>query len=342
MRVSSRALWLLFSVPIAASCQGGSSPVVAPEPLVHAFEPVTLDTGDEILGVCQSWTLHNDEPLFVHAVHMEAGPGWHHSNWTFVPDDRFDGPDGTWRCGERDFTEVAAAAMGGGVFFAQSTQATEEHQVFPEGMVYVIPPRSRVIGSIHVLNTTGAPLETAIGFEVELLAREQISQVLQPLAIDNRGIEIAPRSSTEVVTECDFDRATAGPLLGDVMYVLPHYHGYADGMRVEVFGGPNDGQLVFETTGGIGNALGGLVTPSVSLVGARGLRMRCRYTNPGAETIGWGAGAADEMCTMLAYVSGPNILGGTAGRIETRTTLEDGTARQFSPCITVATRGRQP
>jgi hypothetical protein len=327
---------------LVASCDGGGAPIVTPEPLSHAFEPVSLAPGEEILGVCQSWTLDNDEPLFVHAVHMHADAGWHHSNWTFVPEDEFDGPDGTWDCGDRDFTEVAAALRGGGVFFAQSTQATEEHQVFPEGMVYVIPPRARVIGSIHVLNTTGAPLESAIRFDVDLLAREQISEVLQALAIDNRGIDIAPRSSTEVVTECDFDRATAGPLVAEVMYVLPHYHGFADGMRVEIFGGPRDGEVVFETTGGIGNALGGLVTPAASLVGAQGLRMRCRYTNPGAETIRWGAGASDEMCTMLAYVAGPNILGGTAGTIETRTTLPDGTAQQSSPCLAVATRGRQP
>lgn len=316
--------------------------VEPPEPLVHELPAVSLMPGDEILTDCQSWTLDNDEPLYVNAVHMSAGPGWHHSNWTFVPETQFLGPDGTWPCRDRAFTEVAASLNGGGVFFAQSTQATEEHQVFPEGTVYVIPARSRVIGSIHLLNTTGAPLETSIRFEVVPIARGEISTVLQPLAIDNRGIAIGPRSTTSVTTECDFDRATTGVFAPEVFYVLPHYHGFADGMRIEVFGGANDGSLVFETSGGIGNALGGPIDPPVSLAGAQGLRVRCTYTNPDSETIRWGADASDEMCTMLAYVTGPHILGGTANDMAETTTLPDGTVDQRSTCLAVGVRGRQP
>ncbi|MBN8609594.1 MAG: hypothetical protein J0L92_03365 [Deltaproteobacteria bacterium] len=316
--------------------------VTPPEPLVHAFPAVSLAPGDEILSECQSWTLDNDEPLYVNAVHMSAGPGWHHSNWTFVPETLFVGPDGTWPCAERSFTELAASLGGGGVFFAQSTQATEEHQVFSEGTVYVIPARSRVIGSIHLLNTTGAPLDTAIRFDVVPIARGQISTVLQPLAIDNRGISIGPRSTTQVTTECDFDRATTGVFAPEVFYVLPHYHGLADGMRIEVFGGERDGELVFETSGGIGNALGGPIDPPVSLAGAQGLRVHCTYTNTGSDTIGWGADASDEMCTMLAYVTGPNILGGAADSIDETTTLPDGTIEQRSRCVAIGARGRQP
>ena len=43
------------------------------------------------------------------------------------------------------------------------------------------------------------------------------------------------------------------------------------------------------------------------LTGARGLRVSCTYTNTGSENVGWGTDASDEMCTMLAYVTGPHI-----------------------------------
>lgn len=344
MRHARAVAPLLFTavVTLPSLACDGTMPVTPPEPLVHEFPSVSLAPGDEILSDCQSWTLDNDEPLYVNAVHMSSGPGWHHSNWTFVPEDQFVGPDGTWPCREREFSEVAASLRGGGVFFAQSTQATEEHQVFPEGTVYVIPARARVIGSIHLLNTTGAPLDTSIRFEVVPIARGQITTVLQPLAIDNRGIDLGPRTTTEVMTECDFDDATSGVFGAEVFYVLPHYHGLADGMRVEVFGGDRDGELVFETSGGIGNALGGPIEPPVSLAGARGLRVRCTYTNSGSERVGWGTDASDEMCTMLAYVTGPHILGGTAGTIAETTTLTDGTIQERSGCFAVGARGRQP
>lgn len=337
------------SLPVAiiltlasASCNG-SVPVdtTPPDPIVLDLPPVPLAVGEENLSDCQSISLNNDETLYVNAVHMHADPGWHHSNWTWVPEDEFPGEDGTWRCRDREFSEVTAALRGGGVFFAQSTQATEEHQVFPEGTIYIIPPRSKIIGSIHLINTTGAPTESAIGFQVDLLARGQVTRVLQPLAIDNRGIELDPRATTEAVTQCDFDRTVTGDLDVEVFYVLPHYHGFADGMRVEIFGGDRDGEVVFETMGGIGNALGGPIDPPISLLGAQGLRMRCTYTNPGSETIMWGALASQEMCTMLAYVSGPNLLGGSAGTIAERTERPDGTLVRSSNCFAVASRGRQ-
>lgn len=341
MRRATLALLVSPAVLGALASCDGTMPVATPMPISHELPSVHLEAGDEILGLCQSWTLDNDEPLYVNAVHMRAGAGWHHSNWTFVPETEFTGDDGTWPCADREFTEIAASLRGGGVFFAQSTQATAEDQVFPEGTIYVIPARSRIIGSIHVINTTGAPLDTSIGFEIEPLARGEVATVLQPLAIDNRGISIGPRTTTQVMTECDFDAATSGVFQPEVYYVLPHYHGLADGMRIEIFGGDRDGEVIFETTGGIGNALGGPVDPPVSLLGAQGLRVSCTYTNTGSEEVRWGTHSSDEMCTMLAYVTGPSQLGGSAGTIAETTTLEDGTVQERSGCFAIAARGRQ-
>lgn len=49
---------------------------------------------------------------------------WHHSNWFYVPEDRF-GDDGTWDCRDEDF-DMVSADLYGGVVFAQSTQTYEE------------------------------------------------------------------------------------------------------------------------------------------------------------------------------------------------------------------------
>ena len=301
----------------------------------HAFPAVELAPGDERLSLCQSWTLNNDEDLWVSEVEMDAGPGWHHSNWMFVPETSFPGGDGTWRCSEREFSEVAASIGGGSVFFAQSTQSTGELQTFPAGAAYRIPARSRIIGSIHVLNTSPEPIATSIGFRIGSIPEADVVTRLQPLAIDNRGIELAPRSRTEVTTACDLRRANGGPLDFSVFYVLPHYHEIADGLRLEIMGGPRDGEVVFETSGGIGNALGGPLVPPVDLTGAEGLRVTCTYDNPHAETVAWGANAEDEMCTMLAYTDARVKFGGIASSITTTETLGDGTVRQESGCLVI-------
>lgn len=302
----------------------------------HTFPELALDPGDELLGVCQSWTLNNDEDLWVNEVEMSAGPGWHHSNWMFVPETAFEGPDGTWDCRDRDFSEVQASIEGGSVFFAQSTQSTNEVQTFPTGAAYRIPARSRIIGSIHVIHASPEPGTTAITFRIGSIPAAGVTTALSPLAIDNRGIEIAPRSRTEVTTACDLRRAHGGELDFSVFYILPHYHAIADGLRVEIVGGPRDGEVIFETMGGIGNALGGPLDPPVALAGATGLRVSCVYGNEsGTEMVTWGPTAADEMCTLLAYTDAPTQFGGLASAITARETLGDGTERQESSCLVI-------
>ena len=69
-----------------------------------------LTTGAEVLGLCQSATLHNDTPLWVNTIEMSAGSAWHHSNWFFVPESMYAGADGTWDCNSRNFDQVQAAA----------------------------------------------------------------------------------------------------------------------------------------------------------------------------------------------------------------------------------------
>jgi hypothetical protein len=301
----------------------------------HTFPAIELTaTENEVQGICQSWTLNNPEPIYVNAVVMDAGEGWHHSNWAFVGEEHYDGPDGTWPCRDRDFSEIAAAIVGGGAFFGQSTQSTHEEQRFPPGTAYVIPPYSRVIGSIHVLNFSGAPLSTELSFHIEALPEAEVTQVLEGVAIDNYGIEILPHADSESMTECDLAMSLGVTELDfNVYYLLPHYHGTGTGMRVEIFGGPNDGALVYETSLAVGDPLGGMIDPPISLAGARGLRVRCMYTNPTDATIGHGPTSADEMCTMLAYTSAPRNSGGLASSITTRSMRPDGTPLNTSTCL---------
>ena len=300
----------------------------------HTFPAIELAVGAELLDDCQAWTLDNAEPIYVNAVTMDAGPGWHHSNWMFVPDTLFPGPDGTFRCRERGFDELQAALGGGGVFFAQSTQATHEEQRFGPGVAYLIPAHARIVGTVHVFNLTGAPLSSALTFHVEGIESSAVETLLHPLALDDRGLDLAPHSTTEATMDCDL--AHFGPLAARIHYVLPHYHGLATLLRLEVIGGPRDGDAIFETSSAIGDPLGNTLETPFDLTGARGLRLTCMYENPTADRVTWGPHRTDEMCTMLAYLDGPRQYGGQALGVNATTTLPDGTIRQSGVCITLA------
>ncbi len=316
----------------------GLTLVAAPEAnLVHAFPPIDLPAGAERLDLCQAWTLQNDDPIYVDSVTMDAGPGWHHSNWMWVPEAQYAGPDGTFPCWDRMFNELDAGLHGGGVFFAQSTQAMHEVQSFQPGAAYVITPHARIIGSIHVFNLTPDPVSSAITFTVHGLASTDVTTLLHGLALDDRNIALAPRATTTTDMSCNLAVVTRAHRLDNhIHYVLPHYHGLATGFQLFVVGGPSDGALIYGTSTGIGDPLGSALATPFDLTGATGLRLACTYQNPGDTAVGWGLHRTDEMCTMLAYVDGPQeFVGGSNGAAVT-TTLPDGTIAETSPCIAVA------
>src|SRR5690348_4630900 len=126
---------------LIAAC--GSTTTTDLSPRTLTFGPYDIAPGEEVNGQCVSAKLDNDEPMFVNAVELTTGPGVHHSNWFWVPDYRFDGEDGTWRCADRGYDEVIAG-VDGGVVFAQSTQAQHEVQAFQPGTAVLIPPHSRI------------------------------------------------------------------------------------------------------------------------------------------------------------------------------------------------------
>jgi hypothetical protein len=353
MVLAVRALKASLALPLLlAACDGGTPGVDAgptdagpydagPRPAfspAHTFPAITVEPGDDLQGLCQSWTLNNPEPLWVSAVVMDAGEGWHHSNWMFVPETAFDGPDGTWPCSERMFNEISGALAGGAVFFAQSTQATHEEMRFRAGAAYEIPPYSRVIGGVHLLNFGTTALSSAVTFTIESLPSASVTTPLYPLAIDNRGIRVPARAGSSSVTDCDFTTVSGGMVDWSIYYVLPHYHGYATGWTLEALGGPMDGASIYSTSLDIGDPLGAAIDPPFDLTGATGLRLRCDYMNTTDTEVTYGSNGTDEMCVMLAYTTAGVALAGQATTEAGTRTLPDGSLEITSECFEISRR----
>jgi hypothetical protein len=266
------------------------------------------------VDVCQSWTLHNDKPIYIDAVSMENGAGWHHSNWVFAPDTLFPGDDGVWDCPSRNF-DGRAAAIEGGVLYAQSTQSTAETQRFVPGAAILIPAHSRIIGETHALNATDEDLLTHLSLTLEPVAAADVTTVLHGLALEYHPLEIAPRSRSTFTMECDLSQANqnilGAPLDMRLHYVMPHYHKLGIGMRIEAFGGDQDGALIFETAARTGEPGGGTLDPPFELTRAKGLRVSCTFDNPRDETVRWGVGD-QEMCVFLAFTDSELLWGGGA------------------------------
>ncbi len=313
-------LWLLGCVCLAACSEAKSTPepecmqdagcvdAAEPEPVAdmeHAFPSVTVEGRQELTNECMSWTLNNDEPLWVNTVRADNDGSFHHSNWIFVPDTAYDGPDGVWPCDERGYVDIEAAAMGG-VFFAQSTQARSDVQSFPDGVAFEVPARSRVIGQVHFLNHGTEPVDTQIRMSVFTLEESEVQTRLRPLIFTNLGLEIAPLAQTHARMDCDVPDPDF-----DVYYVLPHYHELGQRMRVSALNDTAEEAEIFTSTAAYGDALGGMIDPPAPVRGASQIRVSCEYDNPRDSTVGYGFGD-QEMCVVLIYADTPNQIGGVA------------------------------
>jgi hypothetical protein len=272
----------------------------------HKFPSIYVPSGEEKDYDCQSWTLDNDETLYVTGVRQQNDGAWHHSNWFFVPEDKF-GDDGTWDCRDYRF-DMVSAAISGGVVFAQSTQTFEEVFRFPQGSAVVIPPRSKVIGALHLVNIAAGAIDTSITLEFETAEPADVEVSLQPLSYLIYSLAIPSQQESRWRMTCPMERAykALGPedRFG-IYYVLGHYHSWGNYFALSYVDEDGGERPIVELESVIGDSLGRIIDPPVFANGAPGLKVTCGYYNSTDAPLVWGNNAEDEMCMFLAYVGAP-------------------------------------
>lgn len=298
----------LLAVLVLAACSGEDT---SPEH-VYDFGPFEVAANAEDTSKCVAISLHNDEPIFVNTVELTTGPGFHHSNWFFVPEYVFAGPDGIFTCDDRGF-DIAAAAATGGVFFAQSTQSTHEVQQFPAGMAIKLPPKAKLVGQLHLLNPGDELLSLAPKIKITALPEESVTTLLAGISMEFHPLSLPPRMQSRFSVDCDLaplhEQNLGRPPDFNIYYTLAHYHQYGTRMLLEAVTADDTASTVYTTTNAIGDALGGPLEPAFAMAGNTRLRLTCDYYNNTDATIYYGNGDG-EMCVFLAFSDSPYMFGG--------------------------------
>lgn len=282
-------------------------------------------------------TLNNEQALYVNAVELTTGPGFHHSNWFWVPEEAFPGPDGTWKCDDRQYDE-ATAGLRGGVLFAQSTQNTHEIQQFPNGAATVVPPHSKVLAGTHLLNSSDEPETLSLSLTITPIAEP--TTILTPSSLVNYAISLPPQRVSHMTMECDMNKAhrdvSGLPATYSFYYALAHYHDLGRGLTIEGVTESGEVATIFSTTNAVGDALGAMIDPPFSLAGYPKLRFTCIYDNTRTSTVTWGQGKG-EMCTFLAWTDSIYTwTGGVLVSNETPTITDLGAYIEYAyPCSPV-------
>ncbi len=324
---------LLLCLGLVACAQQDASGEISPT-LTISFEAISVKAGEEISNKCQSWTLNNDEPMYVSKVRQRNDGAWHHSNWFFVPDTTYPGPDGTWDCDERGFRDVSAA-LSGGAFFAQSTQTFEELQAFQEGAVLEIPPRHKIVGGVHLVNISASPLDTALSLDIETIPEEEVQVRLRPIAFTNTALDIEPQAVSRYAMTCDlgreFENVLGRPPDYNIYYVLAHYHEWGNYFRLSFVDEAGGERTIFELENSIGEPLGTTLDPPMSSESAGRLRVECGYINNTDERLTYGL-AGHEMCVFLAYSDADLKIGAASGNNVAMGPNKDGVFMNETAC----------
>jgi hypothetical protein len=306
----------------------------------YPFGPFDIAPGQEIVDQCVQISLHNPDALYVQSVELTTGPGFHHSNWLFVPDTAFTGSDGTFTCADRGFNEEIAAALGG-VLFAQSTQSTHETQSFPAGVAVRIPPQSKIVAQIHLLNAQDVALHLTPTIRLTTIAQSEVKTLLSAISFEDHALALPSRMQSRFSTECDLAPASNQQFQRDpdfkVYYALAHYHALGIGLQLEAVKPDGTTTMVFTTASRVGDTLGGPVAPSFDMTGYTRLRLTCDYFNPRDAVVGWGVGD-QEMCVFLAFSDSKANWGGGALATDpgAPTTGSDGVMSYSQSCTVFA------
>lgn len=261
--------------------------------------PISLRPGEEILSICRSRSLNNEQPLYIQSVRMTATPGLHHSAWFVIKDDGTLGDD----CGGQP-VDIVSLALKGRALFLQSTQSTDEAQAFPPGAGIVVPPHSAIAVDLHLINSQDSAAEAKATLELNTVSEQDLRTRLNAFAFMYTALNVPPRVDSEFTGSCDLAAAQGSELESSVYYASSHYHYLGTGATIQVMGGGDDGAMVFDGHGRVGEPWGKVIEPAMPLRGATGLRFACSYRNTRDTAVAWGSHAVDEMCAVLGYIDG--------------------------------------
>lgn len=311
MTPAMRIVWGLVAVVVGCT----SSDPAAPR--TYSFGPITVQPSEEVTGRCVQIDLHNAEDLYVNAVELTTGPGFHHSNWFYVPEHFYADQADVFDCDETAIT--VTAAINGGVLFAQSTQLSMQTQAFPAGVAIRIPAHSKLLAQIHLLNPSDSPLTMSPTITLTPLARPDVTKTLAAISFENHALGLPPQKQSRFTLDCDLapltqqlhdsgDLDSATPDF-NIYYALAHYHALGTGLTLEAVKPDGTATTVFSTSNHIGDALGGPIAPTFSMAGYSRLRFSCDYFNGTDNVVPWGVGT-NEMCVFLAFSDSPFNWGG--------------------------------
>lgn len=241
--------------------------------------------------------LNYEEDVFINRFEVVMRPGSHHFLWYLFDDEIQTLPapytyrDFRDERGQTQFINLLATQYH--IFFA-GTQTPRTDYRFPPGVALRLPGGQGLDLNSHYVNRGPTPRTGEVYANLHFAEADEIEKVAEVMFLSNFDIHLPPKQVTTLTKTFDFDVRT------HVFHLWSHAHETMTEFKVEVAGGPRDGELVYISYDWEHPPLL-QIDPPLTLEAGQGLKLTTTYDNYTDRTLRFGLLSQDEMMILFGY-----------------------------------------
>lgn len=165
---------------------------------------------------------------------------------------------------------------------------------FPAGVALKIPAGTPLDLNAHYFNKQTTPLIGENYINLYTVPQSSVVKEAQSINFPNYNFSIPANTRKTITTDFTFPKDVT------VITLTSHYHKLGEKFQIKIFGGPRNGEVVYESTDWEHPVVLNLTTP-IQLQAGQGLTSVVTYNNTTNKTISFGLTSEDEMDIIFGY-----------------------------------------
>jgi hypothetical protein len=241
--------------------------------------------------------LHNSEEIFVNRIQSKCRSGTHHFVLsTLYSDGNFPLPEPDLMYDQNNFDGTFNLLSNvNRDFILYEAQSSEYTLSLPPGYGLRMPADMKILCNSHYFNRTDNTRYGEVYCNLYTLPRNQVQQIVENGVLGNESFSLPPNATTTITTEELFTRRT------QIVLMTPHYHKRGQEFKVQIVGGPRDGEIILTSYDYQHPEVGYFINTPLILDAGQGLRTIVTYRNETANTVSYGVTSEDEMNYLFYY-----------------------------------------
>jgi len=238
----------------------------------------------------------NTQTVYVNGIELRGRSNSHHflvygfRNPAFIPAENqirdLRNPDGTLNL--RTLGE-----MQNHIFLCGGSSSNGRMQL-PEGAAIRFEPNTPVDLNAHYFNKSKLVLQGENYVNFNTIPREKVKNEVRMLDLGNTNLNLPPRERKTISRNFTFQEKT------HILLLTSHNHKYGEKFVIRIFGGPRNGEIIYESTDWE-HPLTKLFPTPLILEPGQGLTSEVTYFNSSNRPIGFGFTSEDEMNIIFGY-----------------------------------------